>query len=86
MNYLVDSGGEDAIGFNFTYGADFYPVKPIVLSSSIDLGRLGGASLIHGRATIGVIWNRVEVYAGYDVYSVGGADLHSWITGLRLYF
>lgn len=86
MNYLVDSGGKDALGFNFTYGADFYPVKPIVISSSIDLGRLGGASLIHGRATIGLIWKRVEVYTGYDVYSVGSADLHSWITGLRFYF
>lgn len=86
MNYLLDNVGGDEFGFNFTYGADFYPVKPIVLSSSFDLGRLGGATLFHGRATMGAVIHRVELYTGYDVYSIGGASLHSWITGLRFYF
>lgn len=86
MNYLLDNVGGDEFGFNFTYGADFYPVKPIVLSSSFDLGRLGGATLFHGRATVGAVIHRVELYTGYDVCSVGGVALHSWITGLRFYF
>lgn len=86
MNYLLDNAGGDAFGFNFTYGADLFPLNPLVLSSSIDLGRLGGATLFHGRATIGADLNRVEVYTGYDVFSVGDAALHSWITGLRFYF
>ena len=86
MNYLLDNVGGDEFGFNFTYGADFHPVKPVVLSSSFDLGRLGGATLFRGRATIGAVFHRVELYTGYDVYSVGGAALHSWITGLRFYF
>jgi len=73
-------------GFNWTYGADFFPIKPWVFSTSIDLGRLGDAGLFHGRATVGVILDRFEVYTGYDYYDIGHVDISSLVGGVRVWF
>ena len=58
-NWLNDSTRTD-LGFNFTYGGDFFPCKPWVLSSAIDWGTLGHAGLFRFRTTAGVILNRFE--------------------------
>jgi hypothetical protein len=47
--------GHTAWGFNFHYGADFFPARPWVFGLSMDAGTLGSAGLIHGRATAGVV-------------------------------
>jgi len=84
MNWLNDKAGTDT-GFNFTYGVDFYPKRPWVLSTTFDLGNIGKAGLFHNQSTIGLAWDRVEVFTGYDVYRIGrGGDLHGWISGVRL--
>ncbi|MBC7819808.1 MAG: hypothetical protein IAG10_23235 [Planctomycetaceae bacterium] len=85
VNWLSDRFGSDA-GFNFTYGADFYPAKPWVLSGSIDWGTLGHASAFHGRATVGVMLNRLEVFTGYDYYKLGSTSLPSFVAGVQLHF
>jgi len=54
LNWLSDEIGSD-YGFNFTYGADIYPVRPWVVSTSLDLGKLGEATRLHLRGTGGVI-------------------------------
>ena len=62
-------------GFNFTYGMDIYPVFPLVLSASIDLGNLGMAFCMHGRGTIGAVFYGVEIYAGWDGFLIGSVHV-----------
>ncbi len=85
VNWLSDRFGGNA-GFNFTYGADFYPATPWVLSGVIDWGTLGNATLFHGRATVGVMLKRVEVFTGYDYLKLDGASLSSVVAGLQIHF
>lgn len=85
VNWLADRHAADA-GFNFTYGADFYPANPWVISGSIDLGSLGHTSLFHGRATVGVMLNRLEVFTGYDYLKLGSTSLPSFVAGVQLHF
>ena len=84
-NWLSDRDATDW-GFNFTYGGDWFPRRPWVVSTELDLGTLGEASLFHGRVTGGVLWRNTEVYLGYEHLSVGGADIDGLITGLRFWF
>jgi hypothetical protein len=85
VNWLNDPH-DTSFGFNWTYGADFFPCSPWIFSSSIDWGILGGAGLFHGRSTIGVIIDRFEVYTGYDYYDLGRSGINSLVAGVRLWF
>jgi hypothetical protein len=83
---LLTSRGDTRGGFNFTYGADAFPCKPLVLSSSFDLGTVGSASLVHARGTVGLVHRRCEVFAGYDFLRIGSVNLQGPTAGLRLWF
>jgi hypothetical protein len=85
FNWLKDEVDSN-FGWNFTIGGDFYIGDPWVISSTLDLGALGGADLLHFRITAGVVLRGVEIYTGYDVYSVGQADVHGFVGGLRFWF
>jgi hypothetical protein len=85
VNFLSDRQQSD-IGFNFTYGFDWYPIRPLVISSEIDWGLLGDETLIHFRLSSGVQWNGLEAFVAYDLYDVGQFDNISLVTGLRLWF
>lgn len=85
MNWIADDLGSD-IGFNFTYQGDFFPRKPWVISAELDLGRIGEATLCHGRITTGVQWRRAEVFIGYDYYELGTTELNGLASGLRWRF
>jgi hypothetical protein len=77
---------ESHAGFNFTYSADIYPVKPWVFSALIDAGTLGSAGVFHCRVTAGYQWRRCEIYAGYDYLLIGSTDLQGPVAGLRVSF
>ena len=85
VNWLSDHIGSNA-GFNFTYGADFYPANPWVISSSIDWGTLGHTSVFHGRVTVGAMIKSLEVFTGYDYYRLGGTSLPSYVAGVQIHF
>jgi hypothetical protein len=85
MNWLNDSGGTNA-GFNFTYGADFYPVKPWIICTSLDCGTLGRADLFRFRTTVGLEFHGVETYVGYEYTDIGCGRWNGLIGGLRLWF
>jgi hypothetical protein len=76
----------DRWGFNFVYGADVFPVWPLVLSSSIDLGDLGQEFYLDARATAGWSWRFGEVFIGYDFRRVGDVNLQGALAGFRLWF
>ena len=85
VNWMADNARGDA-GVNFTYGADWFPADPLVFSTEFDLGTLGDAGLFHGRATVGVVHDHVEIYTGYDYYNIDGVSLGTFIAGLRVWF
>ena len=84
-NWLTDAADTD-FGFNFTYGVDLFPVEPWVISSSIDWGTVGHATLFHFRGTAGVLIQGVEVFSGYDLLRVGDVNINSLIAGVRIWF
>ena len=85
LNWLVDEEDQD-VGFNFTYGAQIFPIKPVVLAAELDWGTLGNAPLFHVRATAGVVFHGCELFTGYDYRSIGQADLMGPMVGLRYHF
>ncbi|MBC7853832.1 MAG: hypothetical protein IAF94_10380 [Pirellulaceae bacterium] len=85
FNYLADPADTN-YGFNFTYAADWYPVKPVIVSAELDLGWLGQESLFHLRVTEGVNWKYGEAYVGYDYYDVGNFQVGGMVAGVRLWF
>lgn len=84
-NWLVYDDEADE-GINFTYGADWFPADPIVVSALLDWGRIGDAGLFHGRTTIGLSHNGWGVFTGYDFFEIGHQEVHSWINGIELRF
>jgi hypothetical protein len=85
FNWLDDPAQTD-FGFNFTYGADFFPGKPWVLSSTLDWGSLGDAELFRFRATVGALVRRTEVYTGYEYLDVDSVEMNALVAGIRLWF
>ena len=73
-------------GFNFTYGGDVFPCKPVVISSSLDLGDLGSAAVFRVRGTVGLVHRHWELFGGYDFLRIGSVDLQGPMAGLRLWF
>lgn len=85
LNWLSDEIGTDT-GFNFTYSGDWFPRDPWIISMEIDWGKLGAATLFHGRVTAGVQFHRFEIYTGYDYFDLGSTEINSLISGLRLWY
>jgi hypothetical protein len=85
VNWLGDNAATN-FGFNFNYGIDWFPVKPLVFSSEIDLGTLGKSWLFHARTSAGIVVQGTEFYLGYDYYDIGNAQFNGLSTGVRLWF
>jgi hypothetical protein len=83
--WLADNE-EVNLGFNFTYGADIYPIEPLVFTADLDAGWIGEAWMLHLRATAGLVYRQAEVYAGYDYLEIGNAQLNGVVAGLRILF
>jgi hypothetical protein len=83
---MIDTSVKDHYGYNFTYGADLFPVKPVVLSLQLDAGEVEDVGIFHVRSTVGVLWRRFELFTGYDYLNIGGFDLQGMLAGLRLWF
>lgn len=85
LNWLDDEVDTE-YGINFTYGADWFPCEPLVVSSTLDWGRLSETSRFHIRSTLGVVVHGWELYAGYDYETIGGVDLYGPVAGVRFWF
>jgi hypothetical protein len=82
----IDTSASSHYGYNFTYGADVYPVRPVILSLQMDGGAVDGVGIFRARGTAGVIWRRYELFTGYDYLHIGGFDLHSLLAGVRVWY
>ncbi len=85
FNWLDDPVQTD-FGFNFTYGVDFFPVKPWILSSTLDWGTIGRAEQFRFQATAGIIVNRIEIYTGYEYLDIDRTQINSLLGGVRIWF
>ena len=84
MNWL--GGGQTDVGFNFTYGFDWFPSEPLVVRSVLDMGTIGNADLYHNKTTIGFVYKHLELYTGYDILQIGDTNLQGMIGGLVLWW
>ena len=82
----IDDPLDTNFGFNFTYGADFFPCKPWVVSATLDWGNIGRAELFRFRTTAGVIVHGVEVYTGYEHLDIDNDQTNSLMAGVRIWF
>lgn len=85
LNWIEDPY-ETHAGFNFTYGADFFPHRPWILSATMDWGTLGRAELFRFRSTAGVQYHGVELYTGYEYLDIDSSQLNNILAGVRLWF
>jgi len=80
---------EDAFhnGFNCLFAADVFPVRPLVVSAIAEGGNLGRAGFFHGRATLGALVQKLELFAGYDAVVIGSDEdpviFHGPVAGIR---
>jgi len=83
----VPQAGVDtfALGWNVTTGADYFPLRPFVLSSRIDVGRLPTGWVAHWRGSVGVMLRGVEVLASADYLLSGQARIGGPMLGFRLW-
>lgn len=82
----LDDDIDTEYGFNFTYGADWYPCKPVVVSSALDWGTIGEDDRFHIRTSAGIIYYGMELYVGYDFNKIGGIDIYGPMAGVRVWF
>jgi len=82
----IDDPIDTNFGFNFTYGADFFPRRPWVVSATLDWGNIGRAELFRFRTTAGVIVGGVEVYTGYEHLDIDNQQINSLMAGVRIWF
>jgi hypothetical protein len=91
-NYMMDARpNEDGrhptlYGYNLTSSVDVFPVRPLVLSGRMDVGKLGDAPVLNARATAGLMMARFEVYGGYQLQRIGQEALRGPMFGLRVWF
>jgi len=76
---------EYAMGWNFSTSLDAFPRKPFVISARLDRGTLYHTPVWRARASVGVVRERFELYAGYEHTQVERIPLGGPTLGLRLW-
>jgi len=77
--------GQGATGGYGSYGIDFFPLDPIIISTVAKVGGLGGQWYFDIRGTAGVSLGQIEAYVGYSHLSVGGVSLGGPLMGIRMW-
>jgi hypothetical protein len=85
FNWLADQTKPE-VGVNFTYGVEWFPVRPWTISTVIDAGTIGDSSLFHNRTTAGVMLGATEIFAGYDYFQLGTYNFHGPVAGVGYRF
>jgi hypothetical protein len=86
LDHPDPAGAQTDFGFNFTYGADFFPRKPWVFSAELDAGNLGRAGLFRFRTTGGILLRGIEAYTGYEYLDIGRGHFNVLLAGVRAWF
>ncbi len=84
LNWIVGDQGDG--GVNLTMNFSFFPIRPLVFRGELDIGHLGEASVFHGATTAGLMWDRCEIFIGYDYRKIDDVRLIGALTGVNLWF
>jgi hypothetical protein len=76
---------EHALGWNVNTSLDAFPVRPFVISARLDRGTLYQTPVWRARASVGVVRERFELYAGYEHTQIERLALGGPLVGLRLW-
>ena len=82
----LEFDGEFDIGFSGTLAADWFPMRPWIVSLEGDAGQVGNAGLLHGRGTIGFELRHAELYTGVDHLTIEDTHLTNMVLGLRMWW
>jgi len=74
---------EYALGWNFSTSLDAFPGRPFVISARLDRGTLYHTAVWRGRATVGMVRERFELFAGYEHTQIERVALGGPLLGLR---
>jgi hypothetical protein len=82
-----DSGGNES-GLCGVVGLDIFPIKPVILHGVFTYANVGDNSteVMTIRGTVGGIWNRYEIYGGWQSTHIGSVELDGPTAGLRFWF
>lgn len=80
-----NNGGQAATGGYGSYGIDFFPTSPVIISTVAKVGGLGGEWYFDLRGTAGVSLGQIEAYVGYSHLRVGGVSLGGPLMGIRMW-
>jgi hypothetical protein len=82
-----DSGGNET-GLCGVIGLDLFPIKPVTLHGVFTYATVGGADteVMTLRGTAGYLWERYELYGGWQATHIGSVNLDGPTAGLRVWF
>ena len=72
-------------GFSGHYGVEIQPVRPLAISLQVEGGTLRHDPFLHGRMTLGLLWKRTELFAGFDYLQIDELESAGPVAGLRLW-
>jgi len=84
LNWMANESGD--LGWNTTLNCTYFPVRPLVFRGELDYGRVGVAETTHVSLTAGLMWDRCEIFTGYDFRKIEHIRLQGMITGVRLWW
>ena len=82
----------DETGWYGKAGLELYPIRPLILNAEawggyVRADKYSAETFIGGgRATAGVIWNRFELYCGWQATWIEAVTLSGPTVGLRVWF
>jgi hypothetical protein len=82
----------DESGWYAKAGFEAFPLRPLILSGELWAGYIRAdefdteTALGGGRATLGAVWNRFEVYGGWQATWIGSVTLDGPTGGVRVWF
>ena len=67
---------------------DVFPLKPITMQGVFTYGTVGDSNtdVMTVRGTVGVLWQRYEIYGGWQATRIGSVMLDGPTAGVRLWF
>lgn len=78
--------GQAEYGYNFTYGLDVYLLWRAMFTSEIDYGEIGGDELFRYRLGLGLTFNAIDIFTGYESQEIDDEELDGWMSGVAIWY